>query len=81
MGWIVYKKSTGELLRYYDQKSKAQAQVTGHNRRAIMESLRATSRYSSPVTEWDFCEWQEYEGIFAKYYTQNKDYMLRSSSY
>jgi len=81
MGWIVYKKSSGELLRYYDQKSKAQAQVTGHNRRAIMESLRATARYSSPVAEWGLCEWQEYEGIFAKYYAENKDYMLRRSSY
>jgi hypothetical protein len=77
MGWIVYKKSTGELLRYYNQKSSAQAQVTGHNRREIMSALRGIPR----VTEWSLCEWQEYEGIFAKYYAQNKDYMLRSSSY
>ena len=62
MGWIVYKKSTGELLRYYNQKSSAQAQITGHNRREIMSALRGNPH----ATEWSFCEWQEYEGIFAK---------------
>jgi hypothetical protein len=77
MGWIVYKKSTGELLRYYNRKSSAQAQVTGHNRREIMSALRGIPR----VTEWSLCEWQEYEGIFAKYYAENKEHWRRRSSY
>lgn len=77
MGWIVYDKTDGELLRYYDRESKAKAQVTGHNRKAIMDALRGYSR----TTEWDFCEWSDYEKIFAEYYTKNKWHMLQRSFY
>ena len=40
------------MLRYYDNRSKAQAQVTGHNRKAIIEVLRGDEY----VKEWDLCE-------------------------
>ena len=40
MGFVVYSKRDGEMLRYYDTRSKAQAQVTGHNRKIIVEALK-----------------------------------------
>lgn len=76
MGWVVYTKNDGELLRYYDQESKAKAQVTRHNRQAIMDGLRGHHGI-----EWDFCEWSDYEKIFAEYYTKNKWHMLQRSFY
>ena len=76
MGWVVYDKTDGKLLRYYNQASKAKAQVTGHNRKAIMDGLRGRRGI-----EWDFCEWSDYEKVFAEYYTKNKWYMLDRSSY
>ena len=65
------------MLRYYDVKSKAQAQVTGHNRKAIMEALKGDEY----VKEWDLCEWSEYEEIYSQYYTKHKWYFLNRSSY
>lgn len=78
MGWIVYSKKNYELLRYYDAESKAQAQVTGHNKKAIWYML---SRPNSEKEEWDCCEWSEYETIFKNYYDYNRAYMLQRSSY
>lgn len=78
MGWIVYSKKTNELLRYYDTESKARAQVTGHNKKAVWVML---SRPNSLKEEWAYCEWNEYEEIFKQYYQQQKPYMLQRSSY
>ena len=78
MGWIVYSKKNLELLRYYDTKSKAQAQVTGHNKKTVWSRL---SRSNSHEEEWGFCEWYDYEEIFKQYYEQQKPYMLQRSSY
>jgi hypothetical protein len=78
MGWIVYSKKNYELLRYYDTESKAQAQVTGHNKKAVWYML---SRPNSEKEEWACCEWNEYEEIFKQYYQQQKPYMLQRSSY
>jgi hypothetical protein len=75
MGFVVYSKKDGEMLRYYDNRSKAQAQVTGHNRRAIIEALKGDEY----VKEWDLCEWAEYEQVYARYYTANKWYYLNRS--
>jgi hypothetical protein len=77
MGFVVYSKTDGKMLRYYDVKSKAQAQVTGHNRKAIMEALKGDEY----VKEWDLCEWSEYEEIYSQYYTKHKWYFLNRSSY
>jgi hypothetical protein len=77
MGFVVYSKTDGEILRYYDNRSKAQAQVTGHNRKAIMQALRGDDY----VKEWDLCEWAEYEAIYARYYTAHKWYMLSKSNW
>ena len=75
MGFVVYSKHDGEMLRYYDNRGKAQAQVTGHNRRAIVEALKG----DEDVTEWAMCEWSEYEEIFSQYYSANKwHYLARS---
>jgi hypothetical protein len=77
MGFVVYSKKDGEMLRYYDNRSKAQAQVTGHNRKAIIEALKGNEY----ITEWDLCEWIEYEQVYAKHYTAYKHYYLSRSSY
>ena len=77
MGFVVYSKHDGEMLRYYDVRSKAQAQVTGHNRRAIIQALKGDEY----VKEWDLCEWSEYEEIYSQYYTKHKWYFLNRSSY
>jgi hypothetical protein len=78
MGWIVYSKKNLELLRYYDIKSKAQAQVTGHNKKAVWNALINSDRNSE---EWACCEWLEYEAVFKEYYQHQKSYMLQRSSW
>ena len=78
MGWIVYSKKTNELLRYYDTESKAQAQVTGHNKKAVWSIL---TRPGSQKEEWACCDWREYEKVFQDYYKINKPYLLQRSSY
>lgn len=80
MGFVVYSKHDGEMLRYYDVRSKAQAQVTGHNRRAIIQALKG-DEYDPSVTEWDLCEWSEYETIYARHYAKHKYYYLSRSGY
>jgi hypothetical protein len=75
MGFVVYSKKDGEMLRYYDNRSKAQAQVTGHNRRAIIEALRGNEY----ITEWALCEWIEYEQVYARHYDAYKHYYLSKS--
>jgi hypothetical protein len=80
MGFVVYSKTDGEMLRYYDNRSKAQAQVTGHNRKAIMQALRG-DEYSPDPKEWDLCEWSEYEQIYAQYYNSHKWHYLNKSSW
>jgi hypothetical protein len=77
MGFVVYSKRDGEMLRYYDNRSKAQAQVTGHNRKAIIQVLKGDEY----VKEWDLCEWIEYEQIYAQYYNAHKWHYLNRSSY
>lgn len=78
MGWVVYSKATNEMLRYYDTESKAQAQVTGHNKKAVWHML---TRPSSSKEEWACCEWLEYESVFQQYYKHNRAYMLQRSAY
>ncbi len=75
MGFVVYSKKDGEMLRYYDNRSKAQAQVTGHNRRAIIQALKGDEY----VKEWDLCEWAEYEQVYANYYNTHKWHFLNRS--
>jgi hypothetical protein len=75
MGFVVYSKRDGEMLRYYDVESKARAQVTGHNRKAIIDALKGNEY----VKEWDLCEWAEYEQVYAQYYNANKAYLLSRS--
>jgi hypothetical protein len=77
MGFVVYSKKGGEMLRYYDNRSKAQTQVTGHNRKAIVEALRGNEY----ITEWDLCEWTEYEQVYAQYYKANKYCLLSRSNW
>ena len=77
MGYVVYSKKDGEMLRYYDVESKARAQVTGHNRKAIIDALKGNEY----VKEWDLCEWTEYEQVYAQYYNRNKMYLLSRSSW
>ena len=78
MGWVVYSKKTNELLRYYDTESKAHAQVTGHNKKAVWTVL---TRPNSVKEEWACCNWVEYEAMFNDYYKNNRPYMLQRSSY
>jgi hypothetical protein len=75
MGYVVYSKRDGEMLRYYDNRSKAQAQVTGHNRKAIIQVLKGDEY----VKEWDLCEWAEYEQVYANYYNAHKWHFLNRS--
>ena len=77
MGFVVYSKKDGEMLRYYDNRSKAQAQVTGHNRRAIIQVLKGDEY----VKEWDLCEWAEYEQVYANYYNAHKWHFLNKSNW
>jgi hypothetical protein len=77
MGYVVYSKKDGEMLRYYDVESKARAQVTGHNRKAIIDALKGNEY----VKEWVLCEWAEYEQVYAQYYSANKMYLLSRSNW
>jgi hypothetical protein len=77
MGFVVYSKQDGEMLRYYDNRGKAQAQVTGHNRKVIIQALKGDEY----VKEWDLCEWTEYEQVYAQYYNANKWYLLSRSNW
>jgi len=65
------------MLRYYDTESKARAQVTGHNRKVIIEALKGAEY----VKEWDLCAWSDYEQVYAQHYANNKWYYLHRSSY
>jgi hypothetical protein len=78
MGWIVYSKKDLELLRYYDTRSKAQAQVTGHNKKAFWNVLTNSIGVKE---EWACCEWNEYEAVFKQYYEREKAYMLTRSGW
>jgi hypothetical protein len=80
MGFVVYSKADGEMLRYYDIESKAQAQVTGHNRKAIIQALKGDG-YGPDPKEWDLCEWSEYEQIYSQHYAVNKWHYLHKSNY
>lgn len=75
MGFVVYSKRDGEMLRYYDNRSKAQ--VTGHNRRVIIQALRGNEH----VKEWDLCAWADYEPIHAAHYAAHKWHYLARSIY
>lgn len=77
MGFVVYTKPTGEMLRYYDNRSKAQAQVTGHNRRAVIQALRGDEY----VKEWELCECRDYEQVYAEYCTAHKWHFLNKSNW
>jgi hypothetical protein len=77
MGFVVYSKQDGEMLRYYDNRSKAQAQVTGHNRKIIIEALKGDEY----VKEWDLCAWTEYEQVYAEHYNAYKHYYLSKSHF
>ena len=77
MGFVVYSKQDGEMLRYYDTESKARAQVTGHNRKIIIEALKGDEY----VKEWDLCEWAEYEQVYAEHYNAYKNYYLSKSHF
>jgi len=77
MGFVVFSKSTGRTLGYYAGESQARAQVTGHNRRAVVEALKG----AESVQEWDCCEWQQYEVHFAKHYAENRWQYLSSRNY
>ena len=80
MGWVVYSEKSGEILRYYDTESKAQSQVTGHNKKLFWSRLQST-RGDDYKEQWAHCNWQDYENIFKKYYEVHKPYMLQRSSY
>lgn len=77
MGFVVYSKRDGEMLRYYDTESKARAQVTGHNRKAVVEALKGEEF----VNEWDMCSWVEYEQVWAQHYDSHKWYYLNRSNF
>lgn len=78
MGWVVYSKQNNEMLRYYDTESKAQAQVTGHNKKAVWYMLTSTR---GSKEQWACCSWSDYETQFKLYYEHSKAYMLQRSSY
>ena len=78
MGFVVYLKKDGELLRYYDSEATAQSQVTAHNRKAVINALKGVDR---GVSEWSMCKWNEFEQIFAEHYANNKSYFLHRSSW
>lgn len=78
MGFIVYSKLDGDIMRYYDSESAARSQVTAHNRTSIMNALKGINR---SVSEWEVCKWDEFEHIFAKHYANNKCYFLQRSSW
>ena len=80
MGWVVYSEKSGEILRYYDIESKAQSQVTGHNKKLFWSRLQSTQDRDYKE-QWAHCNWQDYENIFKNYYEVNKPYMLQRSSY
>ena len=79
MGWVVFCKRDGEMLRYYDTESKARAQVKGHNKKLSWAVLTNTNRMER--REWDCCEWGEYEKVFNDHYQLNRGYWLQRSSY
>ena len=78
MGFVVYSKRDGEMLRYYNSESAAQSQVTAHNRKAIINALKGIDR---SVSEWSMCKWNEFEQVFAEHYANNKCYFLQRSSW
>ena len=77
MGFVVYCIASGELMRYYDTESKAQAQVTGHNRKAIIATLKGDEY----AREWKCCSWEDFEQVFNAEYQAHKWYYLNRSSH
>jgi len=77
MGFVVFDKNTGRTLGYYAGESQARAQVTGHNRRAVIKALKG----AESVAEWDCCDWQQYEARFATHYANNRWHYLASRHY
>jgi len=81
MGWVVYAKGDGEILRYYKSEKAAQSQVTGHNKKLFLDILHnGHSRYESRK-EWAYCNWHDFEEVYKKYYEHNKHHMLVMSSF
>jgi hypothetical protein len=81
MGWVVFSKKEGEMFRYYDTEQKARAQVTGHNKKLFLDTLRnGHDRYESRC-EWAYCAWHDYEEVYKEYYTKNKGNLLARSAW
>ena len=58
MGWVVYEKNSGDLIKYYKKPGVAKAQVTRHN------SDVAAGRYWMRTNrERACCSYRDYEGV------------------
>lgn len=58
MGWVVYEKGSGDLIKYYKKSSVARAQVTRH------ENEKLAGRYwMSTYRERACCSYRDYEGV------------------
>ena len=58
MGWVVYEKNSGDLIKYYKKAGVAKAQVTRHN-----SDVAAGRYWMRSNRERACCSYRDYEGI------------------
>ena len=58
MGWVVYEKGSGDLIKYYKKAGVAKAQVTRHN-----SDVAAGRYWMRSNRERACCSYRDYEGV------------------
>ena len=58
MGWVVYEKNSGDLIKYYKKASVARAQVTRHN-----SDVAAGRYWMRSCRDRACCSYRDYEGV------------------
>lgn len=71
MGWIIYDTQYRAIKRYTHSETAAKRMVTAHNRKAIVALMQARNIESAGVSEWKYCDWNQYESMFAENYQKN----------
>lgn len=71
MKFVVYKKSSGQLIGMYAKESSAKAQATRHNKKLVFALLSNSLKpwQAEREEEWAVCHWVEFEPIFFRWYT------------
>lgn len=63
MGWIVYERESGQLIKYYKKAATAKGIVTSHNKEREYDLGTGFHYRYRPDNIWDCCDYRLYEGV------------------